>query len=94
MDFRVMKKHTVYYKYRQKNKLFDELRGKYPELKNNDLSLLCDIIEDSEDRDRIYDTLGLVKPPKKEKIKIGKKRKIKDEKITQKDFLDKHFSIL
>ena len=44
-----------------------------PELKNCDVSLLCDIIEKSEDRDIIYSTLGLEKPPKKEKLKIGKK---------------------
>ena len=45
LDFRVMRRDTVFYPYRQKNKLYDALRAKFPELKNNDVSLFCEIIE-------------------------------------------------
>jgi hypothetical protein len=94
IDFKALKRHTVFYKYRAKNKLYDILRDKYPELKNNDVSLFCDVIENSEDRESIYNTLGLEKPPKKQKIKIGKKKKAKKESVELKTFLDAHFSIM
>ncbi len=94
IDFRVLKRDTVFFPYRQKNKLFDTIRGKFPELKNNDVSLFCDIIEKSDDRDTIYDTLGLGKPPKKQKVKIGKKKINKEKKIPLKDFMEKHFSVI
>lgn len=94
LDFRVMRRDTVFYKYRQQNKLYNILRDRYPELKNNDVSLFCDIIEKSDERDLIYETLGLGKPPKKQKIKIGKKKINKNKKISVKEFLEEHFSIL
>jgi hypothetical protein len=94
IDFRVLKRDTVFFPYRQKNKLFDTIRGKFPELKNNDVSLFCDIIEKSDDRDTIYDTLGLGKPPKKQKVKIGKKKINKENNIPLKGFMEKHFSVI
>jgi hypothetical protein len=94
LDFRVMKRDTVFYPYKPKNKLFDKLRVKIPELKNNDVELLTEIIEKSKDRDLIYDTLGLKKPPKKKKVKIGKKKIDKKGKISLNDFMEKHFSIM
>ena len=93
IDFRVRKSDIVYYQYRAKNKLYDALRDKIPDLKNNDISLLCDIIEKSSDKDTIYSSLGLEKPPKKQKVKIGEK-KIEKEKISLADLLEKHFSIM
>lgn len=94
LDFRVMKRDTVFYPYRQKNKLFDSLRAKFPELKNNDISLFCDIIEKSNDREAIYNTLGLDKPPKKQKLKIGKKKINRKNKIPLKKYMEKHFSVI
>ena len=94
LDFRVMKRDTVFYPYKAKNKLFDVLREKLPQLKNHDVDLLCDLIERSDDRDHVYDTLGLSKPPKKEKIKIGKKKVNQNKKTSVKEFLEKHFSTM
>lgn len=92
LDFRVLKRDTVFYKYRQKDKLYEKLRSKIPELKNNDISLLVDIIEKSNDKKKIYQTLGLGKPPKKQKVKLGKKKINKSKKIPLKTFMKKHFS--
>lgn len=94
LDFRAQRRDTVFYPYRAKNKLYDVLRVKIPELKNHDISLLCDIIEESDDKEAIYHTLGLEKPPKKQKIKIGKKKVNKKDKISLKELLEKHFSTL
>lgn len=94
LDFKISRRDVVFYPYKAKNKLYDILRDKIPELKNYDISLLCEIIERSDDKDQIYHTLGLEKPPKKEKLKIGKKKVEKKGKIPLNEFLDKHFSII
>jgi hypothetical protein len=94
LDFRATKRDTVFYPYKAKNKLYDVLRQRIPQLKNDDISLLCEIIEKSDDKDTIYNTLGLEKPPKKQKLKIGKKEIKRDKKISLKGFLEEHFSIM
>ncbi|MFW9871530.1 MAG: hypothetical protein ACFFG0_00300 [Candidatus Thorarchaeota archaeon] len=90
-DFKVTRRDITYYPRRPKQILFDKLREKTPGLKNDDISLLCDIIEKSDNRDSIYESLGLEKPKKK---KVKKERKKKGKKITLKEFLDEHFSII
>lgn len=94
LDFKATKRDTVFYRYKAKNKLYDILKDKYPELKNDDTSLLCDIIEKSDERDVIYETLGLGKPPKKQKVKIGKTKVNKTKKISLSEVMEKHFSIM
>ena len=92
-DFRIRRNDIVYYPRKNRQKLFEVLRERVPYLKDNDISLLCDIVEKSEDKDQIYSTLGL-EMPKKEKIKIKAKKEDKGKKIILKDFLEKHFSII
>ena len=92
LDFNVLRRDTVYYPYRAKNKLYDKLRARIPELKNNDISLLTEIVDKSEDKEQIYQVLGLGNPPKKQKVKLGKKKINKDEKIPLNTFMKKHFS--
>ena len=91
MDFRVQKRDLMFYKRGRKNILYDKFREKLPILKNDDVELLCDIVERSDDRESIYDALGM-KQEKKQKLK--KTKKIKSEKISLKSFLEKHFSII
>lgn len=90
IDFRVKRRDVVYYPYRRKTKLYQILRDKVPQFKNNDISLLCDIIDKSEDKDLVYHSLGIEKA-KKEKLK---KRKTKKKKISADEFLREHFSIV
>ena len=92
-DFRIRRNDMVYYPRKDRQKLFEVLRERVPYLKDNDISLLCDIIEKSEDKSQIYSTLGL-DMPKKEKIKIKAKKEDKGKKISLKDFLVRHFSIM
>jgi hypothetical protein len=94
LDFRVLRRDIVFYPYRAKNKLYDSLRERISELKNDDISLLCDIIERSDDKELIYYTLGLEKPAKREKIKIGDKKINRQEKIVLKNFIKEHFSTI
>jgi len=92
IDFRVKKTDTVFYKFQRQNKLFNILREKFPQFKNNDISLLCEIIERSDDKDQIYHSIGM-EMPKKQKVKAGKK-KITAKKVSVKEFLAEHFSVI
>jgi len=91
-DFRVRRNQTVFYKFQRQNKLYGILRDRFPQLKNNDVSLLCELIEKSEEKEAIYNSLGM-EVPKKKKIKTGVK-KPKKGKIPLKSFLAEHFSTI
>ena len=79
------------YQFRKaRNQLYEKLREKIVILKNGDVSLLCDVINKSEDKDTIYESLGIDKP-KKQKLRS---KKIKKKKITLKQFLKEHFSTI
>lgn len=84
-----IKRYQLHYTiYKPKNKLYDLLREKIPYLKNDEILLLCDKIDKLENKDDIYNSLGIIEP-KKEKIK-----KINQETISLKDFINRNFSIL
>jgi len=89
LDFRVGKRDTTFIPWSRKTKLFGVVRNKFPELKNCDISLLCDLIEESDEKEAIFNTLGLEKP---KKIKVKKKKR--KTKISLKDFMAQHFSIM
>ena len=86
IDFKVKKRDIVFYKHKTKRILFDRLRDKMPLLKNDDVLLLCDIIEQSSNKSAIFDSLG-IEMPKKTKIK-------KTKKIPLDKFLKEHFSVI
>jgi len=92
IDFKIQRNQTVFYKYRRQEKLYNILRDKFPQFKNNDISLLCELIERSDDKSAIFNSLGL-EMPKKKKIRTGKKRPKKG-KIPLKAFLAEHFSMI
>lgn len=89
LDFRISKRDTTFIPWTRKSKLFNELRNKFPHLKNCDISLLCDLVEESDKRDAIFDTLGLEKPKK-----VKTKNTQKPKKISLRDFMSQHFSIM
>lgn len=92
IDFRVKKRDLMFYKYQKQDKLFNNLRERFPQFKNNDISLLCDLIDRSEEKSRIYESIGL-EVPKKKKVTV-RKTKVKSKKLSSKEFLERHFSIL
>lgn len=63
-----------------KTELFKKLWDKYPYLKPNDINLLCTIVDKHEDKDIIYEMLGLTKLKKqkytKKQIKEREKNNI------------------
>lgn len=90
-DFKVQK-NSIPFIPRQKNeKLYEALRKKIAVLKNYELTLLSDIINKSEEKDGIYNALGLVKTEKPKKVKKTKPKKEKG--LLIKDYLKKNFQM-
>lgn len=93
-DFRLTRNSIPFIPYQRKNKLFNALRPRLPTLKNYDIDLLCDILEQSEDRDSVYSSLGL----ENSKVEKIKKRKIltsdDDGRLSYSKFIDVNFSVL
>ncbi len=50
IDFKITRKEVVFYKWRKQDKLFNALREKFPQFKNNDITLLCELIEKSDEK--------------------------------------------
>jgi hypothetical protein len=88
IDFKVKRKDIVYYQYKRKDILFDKLRTKMTILKNDDLDFLCDIIDKSDEKESIYNALGINKPVK------SKKKKSKQKNISSKEFIEDNFAIV
>ncbi len=91
IDFKVQRRSIPFFKYQgRKSKMFDIFRKKYPTFKNTDISLLCDMVDNSKEKETIYAGLGLDKP---EQTKT-KKEKSKDGRTTVKDFLKQNFTVV
>jgi len=54
--------------------MFNKLRSKVTSLKNDDLDLLCDIIDKSDEKESVYNSLGISKPVKTKKKKSKTKK--------------------
>jgi len=94
-DFRVQRKSLPFIPRTKNTKLFEELKKKLPVLKKHDVSLLCDIIDKSDEKDSIYYSLGLEKQETIKKQKgLKKQTKKDDKKETVSDFLKNNFRIM
>ena len=90
IDYRVSRRSVPFYRRKAKDKLFDELKKRHPTLKDYDLTLLCELVNESEGRDEIYRTFGIEKDSKKRKIKTKKVKK----NVGLKEFLEENFSLV
>lgn len=91
-DFKIKRRDVIFYKFSYQDKLYTVLRDKFPQFKNDDITLLSEIINKSKDKQVIWESLGL-KLPVKKKLKRGNK-KIQKKNISLKIFLTEHFSTL
>jgi len=90
IDFKVQRSSIPWSRARtQTDKLYNVLRDKIVTQRDDEISLLCEIVNRSENRSRIYTTLGLAKP-KKATVK-KKKTKKKDGVITAKNYVEQNF---
>jgi len=88
IDNKIKRFQLHYFIYRRHHKLFDVLKEKFLYLKNNEIQAICDQINNSDEKESIYQSFGLMKP------KIEKVKKIKKEKISLKEFIRDNFSII
>lgn len=99
-DFKVSRRNVWYYSKRQKKeKLFDVLNERYPLLKEYEIYQLCDIINKSNDKNKILEALGLRSDVKKTKVskkdkKINNKKQKNNSDNKIESFLTKNFTIL
>ena len=92
-DFKIQRNSIPFVPYKRKTKLFDELRRRLPLLKNYDVDLLCDMIDQSDDKMEIYNSLGL-ESPKLEKIKKTKQRTKASDTLTYDKFIEDNFKLM
>jgi len=90
-DFKIQRNSIPYIPFNRKEKLYEALRRKIPTLKNYEISSLCDIVNKSEQKDSIYNALGLVKTEKPAKIKKTKQKN--KEKINIKEYLKLNYQV-
>ena len=90
-QFKIQKSQITFYPRQARFILYEKLRNRMAILKNDDVYLLCDIVEKSNNKEAVYDSLGMDKP---KKVKLKKAKKLKAKKITLKKFLKDHFSTI
>lgn len=90
-DFNINRRNLTYISWKKDTKIIEILSRKFPQLKSFEILQLSDNIENSGEKDSIYNALGL---DKEEKVKKNKKSKnqTKDRETVQ-DFLNKNFRI-
>lgn len=92
IDYNVKRFDIVYYKHKKYTKEFNKFKEKYPELKDDDINLLINKLENTEDAEQLYRCFGLEIDYKKEKIKT-KKEKV-DLKNSVKKFIEDNFKLI
>jgi hypothetical protein len=86
---KIKKYQLHYFIYTRKHVIFNILQEKCPYLKKDDILMICKQIDNSKEKESIYQTLGIIKP---EKQKVKKIRS--EEKISLKKFINDNFSII
>ena len=75
IELGLRKNNLVYIPFSKKDKVFDIMKNRFYWLKDFEVSLLMDIIKDSDDKDIIYTTFGIIE----DKISSKKTKKKKEE---------------
>lgn len=91
MDFRINRRTITFFPRKPTDDLFDSLRNRVAILKNDDLDLLTQLINKSDDREAIYSSLGIDKKPKA--CKIPNRKMNKKNKITLDEFMENFTTI-
>ncbi len=92
-DFKIQRNQLSYIPYpKKKDKIWNEIRNRFPTIKDYEVSLLCDLIEKNPEREAIYTALGIEKSEKKKTKKEDKKEKKTN--ISLKELIEENFSIM
>lgn len=91
-DFKVKRRDIHYFPRQKREILAEKLKEKLPLIKDHEISILAAAVEKSDDKERIYSSLGIDKPKKTRSKKS--KGKSKSEKTDLKSFLNNNFEIM
>lgn len=91
-DFKIQRNQLSFIPYpKKKDKLWNEVRSRFPVIKSYEVTLLCNLIEKNPDKEAIYTAFGIEKADKK---KIKKEKKEKKSNISLKELIEENFSIM
>ena len=93
IDFKVQRNSLPFIPRTKNTKLFEALKKKIPIMKKNDISLLTEIVDNSDQKGDIYYSLGLEKAETIKKQK-GLKKSTKKDKETVEEFLKNNFKTM
>jgi hypothetical protein len=91
-DYKIQRNSIPFIKRKYDTKLFTIIRKKCPTLKNDDISLLCEIVDKREDKDLIYHSLNLEKPEKSKQKKLSDRDDVNETNV--KKWIEFNFSLL
>ena len=91
-DFKINRRTITYFPRRGADDLFDSLRDRVAVLKNDDLELLTQIVNKSDDKKAILSSLGLDSKPKRSKTPQTCQLKQKN-KVSLKEFMENFTTI-
>jgi len=92
IDFKIKRRDIHYIQWSDNDLLFNKITKKSPLLKKDEISILCDLINKSDNKESIYRSLGI---DKKEVTKTKNKTNKKSEaKISSKNYIAQNFGII
>jgi len=89
IDYKIKRKDIHYVGWAKNNILFNKLSKKRPLLKKDEIQIICELIDKSDDKESIYRSFGIDKKEFKKK-----KMKKKQTKISTKNFIAQNFGIM
>ena len=89
LDFKIKRKDIHFINWDRTGALFTKISKKFPLLKKDEIKIICDVIDKSEEKESIYRSLGL----DKKKVTKEKKKKKPKAKISSKNFIAQHFGV-
>jgi len=92
-DFKIQRRSLIYTPWKKQDKLYNALRKRVPYLKPYEIVELCKIVDNSENKDQIYKTMGLDDDLLKKKIgKAPKpKKEVRKKKVKIKEYIESNF---
>lgn len=92
-DFKIQRNQLAYIPHpKRKDKMWNEIRSRIPTIKPYEVTLLCNLIDKSPEKEEIYTALGIEKAEKKKSKKEDKKEVKKN--ICLKEFIEENFSLM
>jgi len=91
IDFRINRRNITFFPRKPSDDLFNALRNRVATLKSDDLDLLTQLVNKSDDKEAIYSSLGIDKKPKA--CKIPNRSMKQKNKVSLEEFMENFTTI-